>query len=412
MPTRLPVPLTPPTRCQSPGPPHFPSPHGKPQFPGTSPVCDTNQAPTPEQSRGPTVRLTRFQPSLGPDSWGLSEPQFPYLLNGRPSSPDPSGLPGGLCNEGRCEVRGQDHRLQAMWPAVDAHALYMRQVPSLHVQPSRRTHTRARRHRAGTPSGPAQTQGHTDQRILAVARPAPQGDTPTAGRGAAGHTPAPPRPLTPCSQPRRWRPHLGMLCGRMGGAGVAVLSGSRLKRRAPGARGRSRAARPPGETEARPGARHTEDLGAATSRRGPDAGRPGARGPGREEGRGALPPWRGGSQGLKIAQSGYSSPQLAPCPPLSLSLRLSLRLSLSSAPPPALATPLRSRPGGWGSAGVPRPPGRRRGLCGRGARGTPGRGGRGGVACGGSALSESPAAPTPAMGWARHYSPSGRPPAQ
>lgn len=199
MPTRLPVPLTPPTRCQSPGPPHFPSPHGKPQFPGTSPVCDTNQAPTPEQSRGPTVRLTRFQPSLGPDSWGLSEPQFPYLLNGRPSSPDPSGLPGGLCNEGRCEVRGQDHRLQAMWPAVDAHALYMRQVPSLHVQPSRRTHTRARRHRAGTPSGPAQTQGHTDQRILAVARPAPQGDTPTAGRGAAGHTPAPPRPLTPCS---------------------------------------------------------------------------------------------------------------------------------------------------------------------------------------------------------------------
>lgn len=151
---RLPVPLMPPTRCQSPGPPHFPSPHGKPQFPGMSPVCDTNQAPTPEQSRGPTVRLTRFQPSLGPDSWGPLEPQFPYLLNGRPSSPDPSGLPGGLCNEGRCEVRGQDHRPQAMWPAVYANALYMRQVPSLHVQPARCTRTHAHRHRPGTPSGP------------------------------------------------------------------------------------------------------------------------------------------------------------------------------------------------------------------------------------------------------------------
>lgn len=47
---------------QCPGPPHRPSPQA--QFPGTFPVCDTNQAPTPEGEGGDaTVSWTRWEPT-------------------------------------------------------------------------------------------------------------------------------------------------------------------------------------------------------------------------------------------------------------------------------------------------------------------------------------------------------------
>ena len=55
------------------------SPHHKAQFPGTFPVCDTNQVPTP-------VSLSGLELSLGPDSCGPSEPQFPHQSNGYPLS--------------------------------------------------------------------------------------------------------------------------------------------------------------------------------------------------------------------------------------------------------------------------------------------------------------------------------------
>lgn len=55
------------------------SPHHKALFPGTFPVCDTTQVPTP-------VSLTGLELSLGPDSCGPPEPQFPHLSSGHPLS--------------------------------------------------------------------------------------------------------------------------------------------------------------------------------------------------------------------------------------------------------------------------------------------------------------------------------------